>query len=573
MQKLYDGLVWHAMRRCRPHFVWAATFSALINCLYLTPTIYMLQVYNRVLPTGGLPTLFMLSLIGVVALTVLATLELLRSRLLVRASARFDAELAGPTLTALMSQTQISRIDRQQVMREFDTLRQAMAGPGVLAALDAPWAPIYILAAFLLHPALGLLTLLASGLLLVLAWCNEKATHGPLKTANETAAVAYAKQAHASSLTAEVRALGMQRALTARHLADRAVVSRSQTQASFVAGRYSSSIKLIRLVLQSAALGLGAALVVKGALSAGAIFAASLLLSRALAPIEQIVGGWKGLVLAHGAYRTLIALFAGCDERVRTALPAPTGLIQVEGLSVLTPQNDRIAIDGASFVIKAGETIGVVGLSGAGKTTLLRALAGAVSPTRGHVRFDGGSAQDWDPELLAREIGYLPQDFALFPGSVKENISRFRIELGENPNVIDVAVVKAAQAVGAHDMIVRLPKGYDTPIGMGGVGMSAGQTQRIALARALFGNPRIVILDEPNAHLDVEADHALIKTLSRLRIAGVTVVVAAHSGDLLASMDKLLLLQAGRVVRFGPLSGTLTPGATPVSHQSPEIAK
>lgn len=572
-KRVVSSRVRDALRACRVHFLWAAFFSALINLLYLTPTLYMLQVYNRVVPTGGMATLLLVSAIGLAGLAVLGALEWLRSRLLVRASARFERQLAGAALDAVLSQRHLSRLDRSEAMREFDTVRQALASPGLLAALDAPWTPIYIVAAFLLHPALGVLTIAGGVVLLALAWANEIATHAPLQQANDAAVTAYAHGTHVTAYAAEVRALGMRRALAGRQMMHRATVSRLQMKASFAAGNYSSAIKFIRLTLQSASLGLGAYLVVRGMMSGGAIMAASLLLSRALAPIEQIVGAWKALVLARGAYDKLNALFDDYSERVPTRLPDPTGRVQVEQLTIMTPQDDRIAVEGATFTVEPGEIIGVVGLSGAGKSTLLRALAGSTVPSRGTVRFDAASSQDWDPEELARHVGYLPQEFVLFPGTVKDNISRFAIDVGANIAAIDAAVVRAAQTIGAHEMILRLPQGYDTPIGMGGVGLSAGQTQRIALARALFGDPRILILDEPNAHLDAEADQALRKLLVRMRAARCTVILAAHSGDLLASVDKLLLLQNGRVARFGPISDMVTKRVEPVSHRPQEAGQ
>lgn len=563
-----------ALRTCRPHFVAAAAFSAVASLLYLTPTLYMLQVYGRVIPTGGLATLLLLSLVALAGLALLGLLEWLRSRLLVRASARFDVALAGRAVATVLAQPGLSRADRAQAMRHFDTLRQAMASPGVVAALDAPWTPVYVIASFLLHPLLGLLTVAGGIVLLGLAWHNDRATHAVLRDASDAAAVAHMQQAQATAHAAEVRALGMRQALTARQLRDRAVVNDLQARASFAAGNHNGLIKFLRLALQSASMGVGALLIVEGSIAAGAMIAASLLMARALAPIEQIVGAWKTMVQAREAHRALDALFANEDGRTPTRLPAPGGRIEVEALTVLTPEQDRVAVDGISFAVKPGELIGVIGMSGAGKSTLLRALAGAASPARGHIRFDGASSADWDAEALARHIGYLPQDFVLFPGSVKENIARFAGELGGDAAALDAAVVRAAQAIGAHDMIVRLPKGYDTPIGPGGAGLSAGQTQRVAFARALFGGPRILILDEPNAHLDSEAGFALMQTLNRLRQDGVTIILAAHSNDLLAAADKLLLLDAGRIVRFEPLSAMRPkPIARPVGYTPAEEAR
>jgi ATP-binding cassette subfamily C protein len=548
-----------ALLACRRHFAAAAAFSALINLLYLTPTLYMLLVYDRVMPTGGLDTLWLVSVVGLTALATLSLLEWVRSRLLVRASAQLERELAGPVLSAVLSQRGLSRVARGQAMRQFDIFRQAMAGHAILTAFDAPWAPIYLLAAFVLHPAVGALCVVSAAIMLGLAWLNERATHAPLKSANDAAALAYAKQDHVSDWAAEVRALGMGPALVAKQLGERHGATDLQITASFSAARYNGLIKFTRLVLQSAALGLGAYLAIERQISSGAVIAATLLLTRALSPIELIVGGWKSIIQAHGAYESLQRLFA--NQRSHDAymhLPSPKGDIALENVSALSPSRDRVALADVSFKIEAGQFVGVVGSSGAGKSTLLRLLAGAALADKGVVRIDGSAFDDWDPERLALYIGFLPQDFLLFPGTISENISRFRVHLGIDPEIVDAETIEAAKSAGAHEMILRLPQGYATRVGLGGTGLSAGQTQRIALARALFGRPSMVILDEPNAHLDGEGEHQLIACLERLRDDGVTVIVAAHRGSVLAAADRLLLLNNGRVELFGRLADVAT---------------
>lgn len=547
-----------ALRSCRPHFIGISVMSATINILYLTPTIYMMQVYDRVLSTGSGVTLLMLSLACLGGLAVIGCLDWIRSRLLVRATARFDAALSADTLRAVLTQPSLSRQERAEAMRQFDTLRQGIGGSALLAAFDAPWAPIYMLVSFLLHPALGALSVVACTVLVLLAWSNERSTHRRLAQAGTAAANAYASQGHVSAYAAEVRALGMHDALIKRQLRERAVANDLQIDASLAHGNHAGLIKFVRLVLQSAALGLGGYLAINGAIGGGAVFAASLLLSKAVQPIEQLVGSWKGLMAARDSYGQLGRILEGGTAITRTHLPKPTGLVDVEQITVLTPQNERVALADISFRVEPGELIGVVGLSGSGKSSLLRALAGAITPARGAVRYDGAAYADWAPEQITQHLGYLPQEFALFPGTVKDNISRFASETSSDPKAIDDAVIAAARAVGAHDAIVRLPAGYETLIGHGGCGLSAGQTQRIALARALYGEPRILILDEPNAHLDAEADYALIQLLSQLKAKGVTVILAAHSGDILASVDKLLMLRNGRVARFGPLNDAIT---------------
>ncbi|USI72455.1 type I secretion system permease/ATPase [Sphingomonas morindae] len=543
-----------ALSRCRTHLVAAASFSAFSNLLALVPSIYMIQVYDRVVPTGGAATLALLSLVALAGLAVLAALDWLRSRLLLRAGASLDADLSGRTLRMVMSTPRLNVVQRNEAMRDLDTLRQTVASPAMGALFDAPWAPIYVIAAFLLHPWLGVLTLFSAALLFGLAWDNERKIRVPVRAAAEAASGVYSRQNQLVAYAGEIRALGMADALTLRQLQHRAFVGELQAEASFTGGNHAGLMKFLRLTLQSAALAVGALLVVEGSMSAGAVFASSLILGRALAPIEQIVGSWKSIIQLRTAYARLRELLGQDQERSHTALPVPSGAVQVERLTMVAPGSDRVALADASFAIAPGEVIGVVGTSGAGKSTLLRALANAEPPARGHVRFDAASLADWNPDRLAEHIGYLPQSFILFPGTVKENIARFRTVIDGDTEALDAAAVTAAQAIGAHEMILRLPQGYDTPIGAGGLGLSSGQAQRIAIARALFGTPRIVVLDEPTAHLDGEATQAFLATLARLRERGTTVLFASHMGELLTAADKILVLREGRVERFVPLS-------------------
>lgn len=564
-----------ALARCRSHFVAAAAFAAIGNLLLLTPSIYMMQVYNRVIPTGGLMTLAAISAVALFALLTLSLFDWLRGRLLIRAGNELDLALAAPMLELIATRPALGRTARAEAMRNVDLLRQTISSPAASALFDAPWTPIYILAAFLLHPALGALAFGASLLMLLFAWHNERAVRGPLRQAGEAASNAYAAQAHIASHAAEVRALGLATALTRRQLTLRGQVSTLQTDAAFAGGNHAAALKFFRLTLQSAALALGAVLVVEGSVSGGAVFASSLLISRALQPIEQIVAAWKPLLQARLAAASLSALFADDETRHHTALAPPTGAIEVERLTVANPISGRIALAEASFSVKAGEIVGVVGPSGSGKSTLLATIAGAALPARGHVRLDGASTADWDQERLARHIGYLPQSFILFPGTVKENISRFRGALGEDPEQLDAATIAAAETIGAHDMILRLPMGYDTPIGTGGIGLSAGQTQRIAIARALFGEPSLLLLDEATAHLDADSQAAFTRLLAQLRNRGSTVLLATHSNDVLACVDKLLILKEGRVERMAtmvePLAG-MRPAAHPVGHVAQRVS-
>lgn len=534
-----------ALEACRAHLVRAGAFSAVINLLYIAPTIYMLQVYDRVLPTRGVGTLAFLTFLLLASLATLSLLDLVRSRLLVRASARLERTLSGRLLSASLERGVASRLS--QPMREFDALRQTVTGAGVLALFDAPWTVVYIALCFLLHPLLGLMAVVGSGALVALTLATERATRGKLGTANEAAAFSYVAQAQTAALADTVRALGMREAVVQRHQRERAAMIGLQAQASFAAGRYMSLTKFLRLSLQSLGLGLAAYLAIGQSISAGAIFAASLLLSRALSPIEQVLGSWRQLEEARNAYVRLSALLAGQEADVeKTRLPAPAGRVQVEEVTVGGAAPDRPILSNVSFTLAPGEVLGVVGMSGAGKSTLIRALVGAVKAERGVVRFDGASIEDWDGDLLGRHIGYMPQEIGLLQGTVKQNISRF--QSGED---IDGQVIAAAQACGAHEMILRLAKGYDTVLDWGGRGVSHGQGQRIALARALYGEPAIVALDEPNAHLDADGEQTLLNAIHALKARGAAVVIVAHRASMLDAMDRLLVLADGRVTQVG----------------------
>jgi PrtD family type I secretion system ABC transporter len=544
-----------ALGSCRRHFTAAAVFSAGVNFLYLAPTLYMLQVYDRVLATGGKPTLLLLSLVLLFALASLSGLDWLRSRILIRCGAQLELALAGPVITQSMRQPGFGRTSRSRLMRDFDALRQTLAGPGALAAFDAPWIPIYIGAAFLLHPALGLLCLFSCIGMMALAWLNERITAPLLTRANAAAASGYAQHDHISAQAEQAQALGMTESLVAVQLNYRAKISELQVEASFVSGRVTAVIKFLRITLQSAAIGVAAWLAIDGHLSPGALMGASFLLARCLAPVEQIVGAWRSIANGRDAYRALKALFERAEEDVeKTVLPRPIGDIAVEAMTMLTPLANRIGVADVSFTIDAGQMIGILGPSGSGKSSLLRALAGAAMPARGAVRIDGAATSTWPTGQLARHIGYLPQDFVLFPGTVKDNISRFHAYGPYADEPIDEMTVAAAKAIGIHELILRLPEGYDTKVGLGGVGLSGGQTQKIALARAFYGAPSILILDEPNAHLDLEGEGHLCNLLKDLREQKVTVIIAAHRGPLLATADKMMVLNGGRIQSFGSLA-------------------
>ncbi len=542
-----------ALRACRRHFVAVAVFSALLNLLFLVPMLYMLQIYDRVIPTRGNVTLFFLTLVLLFGLGTLALLDFVRSRLLVRASIRLDRQLAGVLLD-----TSLARRDRtfdavaRQAMREFDTLRQALTGPAIVALCDAPWSPIYILVCFLIHPLIGLLVLAGAALLALVAYRNHGATSEPLQSASEAAARAYASQEQVLAGAENVRALGMRRAMVRRHLAERHSMMALQSNASFAGSRYVTMSKFLRLMLQSTALGLGAWLAIGNSISAGAVFAASFLAGRALQPIEQLLATWRTVAQAKSAYEKLNDLLGAREaETAMTQLPPPEGRVDVEQLTVLNAAQDGAILANISFQLLPGEVVAVVGPSGAGKSTLLRMLAGAGRPDRGIIRVDHANVLDWDPERLATYIGFLPQDVSLFAGTVKENIARFQDPTEPGNEDIDGRAVAAAKACFAHELILQLPNGYDSPLGWGGRGLSAGQAQRIGLARALYGEPPIILLDEPNAHLDAAGEGQLVETLMSLKSRSAAVLVVAHRMGVLAAVDKIMVLRDGRIEAYG----------------------
>ncbi len=541
------------MRACRWHLALAFGFSALVNILYLAPTLYMMQVYDRVVPTGGLLTLLFVTVVVFFALATLAFLDHIRSRILVRAGLRLDRQLAGAVLSRVLgSRDGGARIN--QAMREFDQFRGAVSGQGALALCDAPWTPIYLLFCFLLHPALGALTFFGGLLLLVLAMFNERSAKPRIEASSKASAAAYAAQETVATQSEIVRALGMRQALIARQLRERDVAVAAQADAQFVGGAYSGTIKFLRLILQSLALGLGALLAVQGEISAGAIIAASVLLSRAVQPIELVVGAWNGIVQARQAWGNLTELFAATAEQdtPRTALPDPKGDLALEGVGVRAPVGDKPLLKHLAFTVSPGEILGVIGPSGAGKTTLARILSGGMAPDVGKVRLDGADYAAWDAERLARHIGYLPQDSVLFAGTIKENISRFAGAMGEAAETVDAKAVAAAKAAGVHELILRLPQGYDTPLGAGGRGLSAGQAQRVALARALYGDPCLLILDEPNSHLDMDGEAALLNAVKAAKARGAAIVLIAHRTGVLGVADRLLVLREGGIEGLGP---------------------
>ena len=557
-----------AVRGCRRHLAFAALFSGLVNILYLVPSIFMLQVYDRVVPTRGGATLLLLTLILVLSLVVFAILDAVRMRLLLRASMRLERRAAPGILLRILGTDGATIGQRSQAMRDFDTVRGTLTGPTIIALFDAPWAPIYIGIAFLLHPWIGVLALVSALLLGGIAILSDRVTAGAARDTHARAVLATREQDVSIHGSEVARVMGMRNALITRHLLERAELVRRQSALAGTSGQFLAITKFLRLLLQSLALALGALLAIRQDISGGAIFAASLLLGRALQPVEQILGAMKPLAAARNAYRDLDAFCAMPGPAIdATILPTPVGRIDVRGVTVRAEGSDRALLSDISFAVEPGEIVALVGPSGAGKSTLLRVLSGALSPDAGEVRIDGASLADWNREQLGRHVGYMPQSPSLFPTSVHTNISRFQSVLAGESEQLDAAVVEAAQAAGAHEVILGLPQGYATMLSMAdGSGLSAGQNQSVALARALFGTPTILFLDEPNAHLDSDGEARLVTTLADLRERGATVIVSTHRTGLLQAVDKIMVLRNGSIQLFDERAKVVRPAtAAPVA--------
>ena len=536
-----------AVQACRPHFVAIAVFSLFLNLLFLAPAIYMLQVYDRVVATGGKTTLLFITIALAVALLALAALDAIRNRLLVRASMRLDVLLAPKILKRMMARNSDAAV---QAMRDFETVRQVIASPVAGALFDVPWFPLFLLVAFLLHFWIGVLATIGAIVLFFVAWRNQRATVEAMRVATQAMSASQAAAQTVALNNDTVRALGMVGAMVHRQLEQRSYGISRLADAQFTGSRYSAASRFLRLFVQSAALGLGALLAIAGYISAGAIIAASILLGRALQPVEAVIGGWPTLISAHAALRRLADIMAGAPaERIYTRLPDPAGRIELDQVGV-RGSDGRPVLLGVSFDVSPGEMLGIIGPSGAGKTTLAKVLAGAIPAEAGTIRIDGAQYADWEPDSLARHIGYLPQEPSLFEGTIKQNIARFSD--GSNGEEIDLLAIAAAKAAGVHELILKLPKGYDTRLGPLGHGLSSGQAQRVALARALYGDPVLLVMDEPNAFLDADGEAALLRSLAGAMNRGAAIVMIAHRKSILAGARRLLVLEGGRPKMLGP---------------------
>ncbi|MPZ40948.1 MAG: type I secretion system permease/ATPase [Rhizobiales bacterium] len=551
-----------ALHDCRRAFWGVALFSAVVNLLMLAGPIYMLQIYDRVLASRSVSTLVALTIFLVGAYAFQGILDLIRSRIVGRAAAMLDHHLGDTvhrTVIALGARG-VNAAQAHQPVRDLDTIRTFMTGAGPIAIVDMPWIPFFLAICFLIHPWIGILALAGAIILIALTIMTERASRSFAKALNESGGLRSAMAEADRRNVASVVSMGMTGTLATRwaKVNERHVdqVGRS----SDIVNSYGSITKVLRMLMQSAILGLGAYLVIRQEMTAGAMIAASIMMGRALAPIEVAIGNWRGFVAARDSIKRLSATLAKLPlDREVTDLPKPVKDLSIEGVTVAAPGGTKAILTNVNFRLAAGEVLGVIGPNGSGKSSLSRVILGIWPPARGTARLDGAALDQWDPDVLGRHLGYMSQMVELFPGTVAENIARM------TPEPDSAAVLRAAQAAGAHDMILRLPNGYDTMIGDGGDGLSIGQQQRIAIARALYGDPFLVLLDEPSASLDGEGEAALQNAIKQLKLRRAIVIVVVHRRSALAQCDKVLVLLNGQQREFGPRDDVLRRMSAPVA--------
>jgi len=538
-----------ALAACRGAFYGTALISGMSNILMLTGAMFMLEIYDRVLPSRSMPTLVGLLVLAGGLFTALGILDAIRGRILVRIGGELDETLSGRVYDTLVRfPLRVgARSEGTQPLRDLDALRSYLSGLGPIALFDLPWIPLYLAICFAFHPLIGFTALGGAIILIALTLVTEVLMRAPTKAATE-AAIARNGLAEASRRNAEALiSMGMAGRIAARWAAANRQYMRSQQEASDLGGGLGAISKVLRMMLQSGVLAVGAYLVIHQEASAGIIIAGSILSARALAPVDLAIANWKGFVAARQSWHRLNNLLkASPAQPAPMQLQAPAHLLSVESASASPPGVPKIVVQDIRFELEAGQGLGVIGPSGSGKSSLARLLVGVWQPVRGKVRLDGAALDQWSPDTLGRHIGYLPQDVELLAGTVAQNIARFE------PEPDNEAVIAAAKAVGVHDLIVRLPSGYDTQIGEQGSALSAGQAQRIALARAVYRDPFLVVLDEPNSNLDSEGEEALTRAILGVRERKGIIVVVAHRPSAIAGVDRLLMMNQGKVQAIGP---------------------
>jgi len=551
MKSITENKLKAILQASRKGFIYVAIFSFLINLLMLTVPIYMLQIFDRVLSSGSYDTLLYLTLIAIIALVVYGILEIVRGRIVVEISHWMDNQLGPRVLSQSVENILSGDVYGYQALRDVANIRGFLSGSSVFAFLDMPWVPIYILVVFLLHITLGVIALLGAVALFILAVLNEIASSKPLQKANQNN-MANQNYVNSALKNAEnMQAMGMVSHFIQKWFMHNEIVLNLQTKSSQDSGVITSISKFVRLVLQLLILSVGAYYVIKGELTPGAMIAASIITARALAPLEQSIGAWKYYITARQAYFRIKNLINAPDLRFSSIeLPKPKGVLECDKVIYVAPGGDVPLLQGIQFKMEPGETLAVIGNSGAGKSTLGRLILGVWPATRGDIRLDGANVYTWNRTDFGYHVGYLPQDTGLFDTSIKENIACM------NENAKDQDIIAAAQLAGAHDMILRLPHGYDTPAT--GFHLSGGQARRVALARALYGSPCLVVLDEPETNLDNEGEAALLNAITTLKNnrAATLIVISRHPG-VVKLMDKVLVLLEGKMQAFGATESIL----------------
>ena len=537
-------------RRESRHLYWVvAIFSFFVNLLMLTGPLYMLNIYDRVLSSRSFETLLALSVLVAFLYAMMGILDFVRGRVMGRVGARFQARLDRRVFGAVLKATTLSRAPREAAtgLRDLEAVQRLLTSPALMALFDLPWVPLFFLGIFIFHPLMGILAVCGAIVLLIVALLNQFVTRKPLESANAASFASEQLGAHIRSESEMVHSLGMREAAFDRWQVARGRSLDTTIEAADASGTFTAMTKSFRLFLQSAMLGLGAYLVLMNQLSPGAMIAGSILLGRALAPIELLVGQWATFQRGREGWRNLSVLLGQIPaETPRTVLPKPKARLVADQVTVVPPGEKQAALRLISFEVDPGQAVGVIGTSGAGKSTLARVLTGVWQPAGGKVRLDGAALDQYDPDVLGQHVGYLPQRVQLFEGTIKENIARMSMQ----PD--DSKVVAAAQAAAAHDMILKLPDGYDTRVSAAGGRLSGGQIQRIGLARAMYGDPVILVLDEPNSNLDNEGSLALNKAIKALKAAGRIIFIMAHRPSAIQECDMLLVIESGARRAFGP---------------------
>lgn len=545
------------VRGARGLLVFLFALSGIINILALTGSFYMMQIYDRVLASGSVPTLAALSILAIGFYAFQGTFDVIRSQVLVRVGARVDRRLAPMThkVAIDMPRFGFSTAEALERGRDVDTVRGFLASQGPMALFDLPWMPLFLIFVYVLHPMLGALTIAGAVVLTLLAIVTEVLTRR-LSAGSHQAAIRRNAVADSNARNAEVlKAMGFAGRAVARFNQINEAHLSLQTRTSDISGTFGAVSRVLRMILQSAVLGLAAWLTIIGELSSGAIIAATIASARAMAPIDLAIGNWKQVVAARAAWgriRETVTALAGIEPPME--LPAPKFSLKVEGITVAAPATGRVLLSDVSFRLEAGQALGIIGPSGGGKTTLARALTGIWPVLRGSIRLDDADLGQWGDEALGHYVGYLPQEVGLLDATVGENICR--LESDPDPR----RIVEATQATGVHEMIVRMPDGYKTALGPGGMALSGGQRQRIGLARALYGNPFVVVLDEPNANLDGEGEAALADSIESVKTRGGIAIAIAHRPSVLQTVDFVAVIQNGRMTAFGPRDDILNPG-------------